>query len=213
MAENDAGLIMDADSVPRCFWQPDMPDYHDNEWGRPVVDDNRLYEKICLEGFQAGMAWITILRKRENFRAAFDDFDFARIARYTKRDVERLMQNAGIVRNRAKIDSTINNAARALELRKEFGSLAAWIWQFEPRREDRPEVVNLNYLKSNPTSQASTQLSKELKKRGWSFVGPTTMYAFMQAIGMVNDHLTGCACRGVIEKQRTSFPRPKCIAK
>lgn len=209
MSKKETGLIRDSANVPRCFWQPEMPEYHDKEWGWPVADDNRLYEKICLEGFQAGMAWITVLRKRENFREAFDDFDFSRVARYTERDVERLMQNAGIIRNRAKIISTINNAKRALEVVEEFGSLAAWLWQFEPRNADRPKVVNLAYWSNATTSEASTRLSKELKARGWTFVGPTTIYAFMQAVGMVNDHITGCVCRGMIEKHGASFKRPK----
>ncbi len=208
MHDGNPGLITDGQGVTRCFWQPSMPDYHDHEWGRPVADDRRLYEKICLEGFQAGMAWITILRKREAFRAAFDDFDFERVARYTERDVERLMGDAGIVRNRSKIVSAINNAKRACALAEETGSLAAWLWRHEPSAQDRPTTVDLDYWNGNPTSAASTVLSQALKKRGWTFVGPTTMYAFMQAVGMVNDHMSGCVCRQAVETARARFKRP-----
>ncbi|SSW70676.1 DNA-3-methyladenine glycosylase 1 [Achromobacter veterisilvae] len=208
MGDDNSGLVTDGEGVARCFWQPSMPDYHDNEWGRPVADDRRLYEKICLEGFQAGMAWITILRKREAFRAAFDDFDFERVARYTDRDVERLMGDAGIVRNRGKILSAINNAKCALALAEETGSLAGWLWKHEPTPQERPREVDLDYWNNNPTSAASAALSRALKKRGWTFVGPTTMYAFMQAVGMVNDHLCGCACREEVERARTGFRRP-----
>ncbi|WP_088142509.1 DNA-3-methyladenine glycosylase I [Achromobacter xylosoxidans] len=209
MSESNPSLITDEQGVARCFWQPSMPDYHDHEWGRPVADDRRLYEKICLEGFQAGMAWITILRKREAFREAFDDFDFERVARYTERDVERLMGNAGIVRNRSKILSAINNARRAQVLAHESGSLSAWLWRHEPPAQDRPATVDLDYWNGNPTSPASAALSRELKKRGWTFVGPTTMYAFMQAVGMVNDHMSGCVCRPAVEAARAGFKRPK----
>ncbi|WP_088158018.1 DNA-3-methyladenine glycosylase I [Achromobacter xylosoxidans] len=209
MSESNPSLITDEQGVARCFWQPSMPDYHDHEWGWPVADDRRLYEKICLEGFQAGMAWITILRKREAFREAFDDFDFERVARYTERDVERLMGNAGIVRNRSKILSAINNARRAQVLAHESGSLSAWLWRHEPPAQDRPATVDLDYWNGNPTSPASAALSRELKKRGWTFVGPTTMYAFMQAVGMVNDHMSGCVCRPAVEAARAGFKRPK----
>ncbi|MEN4921930.1 DNA-3-methyladenine glycosylase I [Achromobacter spanius] len=203
-----AGLILDGQGLPRCFWQPSMPDYHDHEWGRPVGDDRRLYEKICLEGFQAGMAWITILRKREAFREAFDDFDFDRVARYTDADVERLMGNAGIVRNRAKILSAVNNARRARELADETGSLAGWLWKHEPAPHARPAAVDRGYWDNNPTSQASVELSRALKRRGWTFVGPTTIHAFMQAVGMVNEHMSGCVCHGEIEAARAAFRRP-----
>lgn len=205
------GLITDAAGVTSCTWRtaaPEYPDYHDHEWGVPVADDIALYEKICLEGFQAGMAWITILRKREAFRRAFEGFDFRRVAQYTEQDIERLMADPGIVRNRAKIVSTINNALRACELVDETGSLAAWLWSFEPAADERPAVVDMAYWTANPTSAASTRLSKALKKRGWSYVGPTTMYAFMQAMGMVNDHLEGCTCRPRIEHLRHHFKRP-----
>jgi len=205
------GLITDANGLTHCAWRtaaPEYPHYHDCEWGVPVADDIQLYEKICLEGFQAGMAWITIFRKREQFRAAFEGFDFRRVAQYGEADIERLMQNPGIVRNRAKIVSTLNNARRACELVDETGSLARWLWAFEPREEERPARVDLAYWTGNPTSPASVRLSKALKKRGWTFVGPTTMYALMQAMGMVNDHLEGCACRERIENLRRQFKRP-----
>ncbi len=174
----------------------------------PVADDIQLYEKICLEGFQAGMAWITILRKRERFRRAFDGFDFSQVAQYGEADIERLMQDPGIVRNRAKIVSAINNARRACELVAETGSLARWLWAFEPAEDERPAVVDLAYWTVNPTSPASVRLSKALKRRGWTYVGPTTMYALMQAMGMVNDHLEGCFCREGIEDLRRQFKRP-----
>ncbi|WP_332846678.1 DNA-3-methyladenine glycosylase I [Pseudomonas lactucae] len=205
------GLTTDATGRSYCTWRasaPEYPHYHDHEWGVPVADDIQLYEKICLEGFQAGMAWITILRKREQFRGAFEGFDFRRIAQYGEADIERLMQNTGIVRNRAKIASVINNARRACELVDETGSLARWLWAFEPGPEERPAVVDLDYWTGNPTSSASVRLSKALKKRGWTFVGPTTMYALMQAMGMVNDHLEGCFCRKGIEDLRHQFKRP-----
>ena len=210
MSEKD-GIITGPDGVDRCFWHGNLPDYihyHDYEWGRPVADDRRLYEKICLEGFQSGLSWLTILRKRENFREAFAGFDFERVAEFTEADVERLLGNAGIVRHRGKIVSTINNARRARELVDEAGSLAAWFWKFEPAPEERPAVMDLAHLRANPTTAVSTRISKELKKRGWSFVGPTTVYAFMQAMGMVNDHIEGCACRAGVEAARADFRRP-----
>ncbi len=211
MDEQKTGLIEGADGATRCFWPGALPDYihyHDHEWGRPVADDRRLFEKICLEGFQSGLSWLTILRKRENFRAAFDNFEFGRVARYTEADVERLLGDAGIVRHRGKIVSTINNAARAQEMVEEAGSLAAWFWAFEPGPENRPEIVDLAHLSANPTTAVSVKISKELKKRGWTFVGPTTVYAFMQAMGLVNDHLEGCVCRQPIERERAAFGRP-----
>ncbi|MFN3357515.1 MAG: DNA-3-methyladenine glycosylase I [Pseudomonas sp.] len=206
-----SGLITDPAGRTHCAWRTsaaEYPYYHDHEWGVPVADDIQLYEKICLEGFQAGMAWITILRKREHFRQAFDGFDFRRVAQYGEADIERLMQDPGIVRNRAKIVSAINNARRACELVDETGSLARWLWTFEPGPQERPAVVDLAYWSGNPTSPASVRLSKALKKRGWTFVGPTTMYALMQAMGMVNDHLEGCLCRQRIEALRREFKRP-----
>ncbi|MBV2143071.1 DNA-3-methyladenine glycosylase I [Falsochrobactrum sp. TDYN1] len=205
------GLVRDADGTVRCFWSGNLPDYvayHDQEWGVPVADDQRLFEKICLEGFQSGLSWLTILRKRENFRAAFDGFDFRRVALYDEKDVERLLGDKGIVRHRGKIESTINNARRAIELVGEKGSLAAYFWSFEPKAEERPTIVDYPTLAANPKTDISTRISKDLKKRGWSFVGPTTVYAFMQAMGMVNDHIEGCHCRAHIEKLRQSFLRP-----
>ncbi len=205
------GLVEGEDGVTRCAWHGNLPDYlhyHDHEWGRPVADDRRLFEKICLEGFQSGLSWLTILRKREAFREGFANFEYERVAEFTDADVERLLANAGIVRHRGKIVSTINNARRARELAAEAGSLAAWFWQFEPGPGERPAVVDLAHLRANPTTPTSTRISKELKKRGWSFVGPTTVYAFMQAMGLVNDHIEGCVCRTEIENERAAFKRP-----
>lgn len=205
------GLLSGGDGKRRCWWQNNDPEYlhyHDTEWGRPVSDDVRLFEKICLEGFQAGLSWITILRKRDNFRKAFSEFDFMKIARYGEKDVERLMHDEGIVRHRGKIISTINNAACAIDMKDEFGSLAAYFWQWEPEAASRPFRYDVQTIREMTTTERSVALSKDLKKRGWSFVGPTTIYAFMQAMGMVNDHLDGCHCRPEIEKIRKSFARP-----
>ena len=206
-----AGLIEGPDGKTRCAWHGNLPDYlayHDREWGRPVADDRRLFEKICLEGFQSGLSWLTILRKRENFRAAFAGFDFDRIAKFTDADVERLLQDAGIIRHRGKIVSTINNARRAQEMVAREGSLAAFFWRFEPTAEERPSRFDHATLVANPTTPVSIRISKELKKRGWTFVGPTTVYAFMQAMGLVNDHVEGCACRSEVERERQAFRRP-----
>ncbi len=211
MSEENTGLMTGEDGKVRCSWHGSNElyrHYHDKEWGRPVADDRRLFEKICLEGFQSGLSWFTILRKRENFRAAFDGFDFNKVAKYTEKDVERLLDDAGIVRHRGKIVSTINNAKRAQEMAKEAGSLAAWFWRFEPQARDRPARIDRATLMVNPTTPVSTLISKELKKRGWTFVGPTTVYAFMQAMGMVNDHLEGCFCRLEVEAERQNFVRP-----
>ncbi|MCP5539520.1 MAG: DNA-3-methyladenine glycosylase I [Akkermansiaceae bacterium] len=205
------GLLAGDDGRARCFWGADSPDYrayHDHEWGHPVTDDFRLFEKICLEGFQSGLSWLTILRKRENFRAAFAGFDFEKIARFGDRDVARLLGDAGIVRHRGKIESTVNNARRARELRDECGSLAAYFWRFEPDPASRPKSMTWAALREMSQSPESRALSKDLKKRGWSFVGPTTAYAFMQAMGLVNDHLEGCAARAAVEKKRKVFRRP-----
>lgn len=212
MTDDPSGVALGPDGIARCWWQDGKEDYatyHDEEWGRPVRDDRRLFEKVCLEGFQSGLSWLTILRKRENFRKAFADFEFERVARFTDADVERLLADAGIVRHRGKIESTINNARRAIELRQEFGSLAAYFWHFEPGPEERPRRITKEALMAIPKTQTSTLISKDLKRRGWSFVGPTTIYAFMQAMGMVNDHLEGCAFRPVVERQRDAFIRPK----
>lgn len=211
MSDENTGLKTGDDGRQRCAWHGGdelYRRYHDSEWGRPVSDDRRLFEKICLEGFQSGLSWFTILKKRENFRAAFDGFDFDKVAKYTDRDVERLLGDADIIRHRGKIVSTINNAGRAREMIAEFGSLAAWFWKFEPQPADRPARIDRATLIANPTTPVSTQISKELKKRGWSFVGPTTIYAFMQAMGMVNDHLEGCFCRPEVEADRGRFKRP-----
>ena len=197
---------------PRCFWGASTPDYatyHDREWGFPVTDDRRLFEKVCLEGFQAGLSWLTILRKREAFRKGFAGFDFAEVARFTARDVRRLLGDAGIVRHRGKIESTINNARRALELRDEFASLAAYFWSFEPDPASRPRRLTRAALMKMTSSAESVALSKDLKRRGFSFVGPTTIYAFMQAMGLVNDHLTGCHVRERAEAARERLRRPK----
>lgn len=199
----------------RCGWcgiDPGYVAYHDDEWGRPVVDDNRLFEKICLEGFQSGLSWLTILRKRDHFRAAFAGFAPARVAAFGRRDVSRMLADAGIVRHRGKIESAINNAHRALELRAEFGSLAAYAWSWEPDASARPARLTWDVLKAMPTTPTSTALSKDLKRRGWSFVGPTTVYAFMQAMGLVNDHVEGCFVRRAVERDRRALRRPALTA-
>lgn len=184
------GLVIGADGEARCWWCGDDEEYiryHDQEWGRGTTDDFRLFEKICLEGFQAGLSWLTILRKRDNFRAAFADFDFHKVAKFGASDVERLVLDSGIVRHRGKILSTINNAKRALDLLTEFDDLYSYFCQFRPKSQ--PIRGNAAIPSCTPES---TALSKDLKKRGWSFVGPTTAYAFMQAMGLVNDHVQGC---------------------
>ena len=212
MSDVQDGLRLGQDGKARCFWDggdPLMSRYHDREWGRPVVDDVRLFEKLCLEGFQSGLSWRTILHKRDNFREAFAGFDFARVARFTARDVARLLKDPGIVRHRGKIESTINNARRACELADEAGSLAAYFWRHEPAPAVRPARLDLATLMAMPKTPESVALSKDLKKRGWSFVGPTTVYAFMQAMGLVNDHLHGCAFRDEVERARTKLRRPR----
>ncbi|WP_196259483.1 DNA-3-methyladenine glycosylase I [Pelagibacterium limicola] len=200
-----------ADGTP-CPWAGSDPlyiAYHDNEWGRPVADDARLFEKLCLEGFQSGLSWITILRKRENFRAAFAGFDIAKVAAFGEGDITRLLADAGIVRHRGKIESTINNARRALALRYEFGSLAAYFWRFEPHPDARPDDLSWEALRKIAHTDASKALSKDLKNRGFSFVGPITCYAFMQAMGMVNDHIESCPQRLEVERLRAGFVRPR----
>ena len=194
-------LVEGPDGLNRCSWcmaTPDYQHYHDYEWGYPVSDDRRLFEKLCLEGFQSGLSWLTILRKRENFRAAFANFDISRVAAFTDADMERLLSDAGIVRHRGKIEATINNAARAQELIAEAGSLAAFFWRYE--HKNPPSVPEWR-----ATSPQSDALSKALKKRGWRFVGPTTVYAFMQAMGLVNDHAEGCIGREKAIAERQSF--------
>lgn len=192
-----------ADGKPRCQWcaaTEDYEAYHDYEWGYPVDDDIRLFEKLCLESFQSGLSWRTILTKRDNFRRAFARFNYRRVARFTEADVERLLQDEGIVRHRGKIEAVINNAQRAVELVKREGSLAAYFWQFEPKSLAEPQTRS--------TSEESIALSKALKKQGWKFVGPTTVYAFMQAMGLVNDHASDCAFREKAAKARKRFKRP-----
>ena len=197
--------IKGPDGKPRCSWCSAAPEffaYHDGEWGFPVNDDYRLFEKLCLEGFQSGLSWRTILAKRENFRAAFHDFDFDQIARFTQRDINRLLKDEGIVRHRGKIEAVINNAKRAKELVKQEGSLAAFFWRYEP---DAKQLVK---PQTASTSAESIALSKDLKKMGWKFVGPTTAYAFMQAMGLINDHVEDCVIRAKVERARKSFRRP-----
>ena len=198
--------VLGSDGKPRCGWSgaaPDFPEYHDKEWGFPVDDDRRLFEKLSLEGFQSGLSWRTILAKRGNFRAAFHDFDFDRVARFTARDVERLLKNEGIIRHRGKIEAVINNARHARELVKQEGSLAAYIWSFEPVDAESAKP------QTRSTSPESAALSKDLKKRGWKFVGPTTVYAFMQAMGLINDHSEACVIRDKVARARKRFKRPE----
>ncbi|MCW8882866.1 MAG: DNA-3-methyladenine glycosylase I [Sedimenticola sp.] len=197
--------IVGPDGKKRCLWcgaAPEFLNYHDNEWGFPVSDDQRLFEKICLESFQSGLSWRTILAKRENFRRAFHHFDFNKVARFTERDINRLLKDEGIVRHRGKIEAVINNAKQAKELVKQEGSLAAFVWRYEPdpKQLAKPQTAS--------TSTESIALSKELKKRGWKFVGPTTAYAFMQAMGLINDHVEECASRAKVESARRRFKKP-----
>jgi DNA-3-methyladenine glycosylase I len=194
---------MGSDGKARCRWSgaaPEFLGYHDTEWGFPIADDHRLFEKLCLEGFQSRLSWRTIIAKRGNFRTAFHDFDFDRIARFTGRDVERLLKDDGIVRHRGKIEAVINNAQRAQEIVKQEGSLAAFVWRYESDRYAKPQTAS--------TSAESVALSKALKKQGWKFVGPTTVYAFMQAMGLINDHVEDCVIRAEVERARKSFKRP-----
>ena len=205
-----SATIKGTDGKLRCKWcdaAPEFLNYHDNEWGFPVSDDHRLFEKLCLEGFQSGLSWRTILTKRENFRSAFHHFDFDKIARFTQRDVNRLLKDAGIVRHRGKIEAVINNAKRARELVKQEGSLAAFFWRYEPdpKQLAKPQTAS--------TSTESIALSKDLKKMGWKFIGPTTAYAFIQAMGLINDHVDGCVIRSKVERARKSFKRPLSTAK
>ncbi len=206
------GLEHGADEQPKCFWctgHTDYEAYHDDEWGRPVKDDIRLFEKMVLEGFQSGLSWLTILRKRDNFRRAFKVFDFKKVAQFGRKDVNRLLQNAGIVRHRGKVEAAVNNAQRALDLVDEFDSLASYIWRYEPDKDSRPKKLTKHALMTLTQAPESVALSKDLKKRGWRFVGPTTMYAFMQSMGMVNDHIEGCSMRDVVEREREKFKRPR----
>jgi DNA-3-methyladenine glycosylase I len=197
--------IAGPDGRSRCHWcgaAPELLDYHDTEWGFPVDDDHRLFEKLSLEGFQSGLSWRTILAKRENFRAAFHGFDFDRIARFTQRDVERLLKDEGIVRHRGKIEAVIHNAQRVQELVKREGSLAAFVWRYEPA------ATQLTEPQTASTSAESLALSRDLKKQGWKYVGPTTVYAFMQAVGLINDHVGDCVIRSQVERARRRFARP-----
>ncbi|MBB5193192.1 DNA-3-methyladenine glycosylase I [Silvimonas terrae] len=198
--------------IIRCAWcnaSPDYQHYHDHEWGFPVADDRRLFEKVCLEGFQAGLSWITILRKREAFRAGFANFEIEKVARFGEADVQRLLADAGIVRHRGKIEAVINNAQRALQMLETENSLAAYFWRFEPKAGVRPEVITPEWLRQQTTSAEANALSRDLKKRGWRFVGPTTMYALMQAMGLVNDHADGCAIRNAVSTARAAFAVPQ----
>jgi DNA-3-methyladenine glycosylase I len=206
----DDGIIKAEDGVARCWWADSTPQYrvyHDTEWGFPVADDIRLFEKLSLEGFQAGLSWLTILRKRESFRRAFKGFDFERVAGFGQRDIERLLADASIVRHRGKIEAVINNARHAVELVQERGSLAAHLWEFEPEPRSEPlDPAGLRALAQTAESQA---LARDLKRRGWRFVGPTTVYAFMQAMGLVNDHLAGCETSVEVDRARSHFSRPR----
>ncbi len=209
MTELD-GLVFD-EGLARCAWcaaSPLYAKYHDTEWGFPVDSDTRLFEKICLEGFQAGLSWLTILNKRNHFRDAFAGFEIQKLALFDAKDVERLLTNPGIIRHRGKIEATISNAKAALALIQEFGSLAHFFWRFEPELTNRPAKFDFQTLSTVSLTPESKDLSKELKRRGWRFVGPTTAYAFMQAMGLVNDHLTGCSFRAVAEEQRAQFCKP-----
>ncbi|MEZ4339073.1 MAG: DNA-3-methyladenine glycosylase I [Sandaracinaceae bacterium] len=206
------GLRDHADGLRRCFWCGDDPGYvayHDDEWAQPVASDVRLYEKLSLEGFQSGLSWLTILRKREGFRRAFAGFEPEKVARFGERDVERLLGDAAIVRHRGKIEAAIHNAGRVLDVIEEHGSLAAFVWRFEPPVAERPKKVTKAALMKMATTPASGRLAKELKRRGFRFVGPTTAYAFMQAMGLVDDHIEGCAIRPRVEAARKAFPRPR----
>lgn len=201
-----SALFVAPDGRPRCRWcaaAPEFLAYHDHEWGLPVADDRRLFEKLSLEAFQSGLSWRTILAKREHFRAAFDGFDFHRVARYTPQDVQRLLQDPGIVRHRGKIEAVVHNAAQAVALVQQQGSLAAYFWRHEP------DEATLAAPQSVSTSAASVALARDLKRRGWKFVGPTTVYAFMQAMGLVNDHASGCAQREPAQHARQAFQRPR----
>jgi len=209
------GITTDPDGVARCWWGASdelYRTYHDTEWGRPVADDRTLFEKLSLEGFMAGLSWLTILRKRENFRRAFANFEADAIVGFGESDVEHLLADAGIVRHRGKIEAVVNNARRCLDLRDEFGSLAAYTWGFEPEPEARPADLDHATLTAVTFSPEAKAMSRDLKRRGWAFVGPTTVYSFMEAMGLVNDHLTGCSIRPVVDAAREEFVRPTASA-
>lgn len=208
MPNSSSNTIKSDDGATRCWWPgTDLLycEYHDHEWGMPVDDDNRLFEKMCLEGFQSGLSWITVLKKRDAFRRNFKDFDFRKVAKFRESHVEKMLQDAGIIRHRGKIESTINNAKQAIRVVDEFGSLAAFFWQFEPKRS--PVIRSRKQVAA--TTEESTALSKELKRRGWKFVGPTTCYALMQAMGMVNDHIRTCDAWQRVQQARDAFQRPE----
>ncbi|MFT7520175.1 MAG: DNA-3-methyladenine glycosylase I [Kiritimatiellia bacterium] len=205
------GLVLSADGMPRCAWAGSVPGfakYHDTEWGFPVDDEHMLFEKVCLEGFQSGLSWRTILNKRPAFREVFLDFDFEKVARFTDADVQRLLGDARIIRHRGKILATINNAQRACEVVEQHGSLGALLWRYEPAPERRPEHLTHAIARSTSKTEDSAKLAKDLKKLGWKFFGPTTAYAFMQAMGLVNDHIEGCVVRDACETSRDAFVRP-----
>lgn len=205
-------VVIGEDEISRCWWGASTPDYciyHDEEWGTPVSNDRQLFEKICLEGFQSGLSWLTVLRKRDNFRKAFKNFDFEKVARFNSRSVDRLLKNSSIIRHKGKIEATINNARKACQLTQDWGSLAAYFWSFEPSKADRPSKFSRKELSKWTESEASRLLSKDLRRRGWKFVGPTTSYAFMQSMGIVNDHVEGCDQREVCIELRKKFKAPK----
>ena len=207
----DDGLLTDTFEITRCAWcgeDTEYQRYHDTEWGVPIVNDQILFQKICLEGFQAGLSWLTVLRKRDNFMKEFDKFDFKKVSQYGDKDISRCLVNPGIIRHRGKIESTINNAKKAIELVNEFGSLASFFWSFEPSIKNRPEKLTYAVASQLTMSTESIALSKALKKRGWTFVGPTICYSFMQAMGIVNDHVLGCSRRDDIETLRDVLTRP-----
>lgn len=207
-----SGVARGDDGIYRCWWcrgDPLYEEYHDTEWGRPVSDDVRLFEKLSLEGFQSGLSWLTILRKRENFRRAFKSFDIQSVARFNARSLERLLTDVGIVRHRGKIEATINNARHCIDLIEEFGSLAGYMWSYEPDPSSRPTRLNWPTLEKMGASVEATAMSKDLKRRGWSFVGPTTVYSFMEAMGLVNDHVSACDVRNDVEHERSWFSRPR----
>jgi DNA-3-methyladenine glycosylase I len=212
-SEDDVEGITDGpDGLPRCRWGNSTDEYrayHDTEWGFPVSDDVRLFEKLTLEGFQSGLSWLTILRKREAFRAAFAGFDFPVVAGFGEPDVQRLLGDAGIIRHRGKIEAAINNAGRAVELVAAEGSLAAYAWSFEPPA--RSAALTHAELAAQPSTPESAAMAKDLKRRGWRFLGPTTVYAFMQAMGLVNDHLAGCTAYEQVRAARSAFERPRSL--
>jgi len=202
------GLIIGDDGKARCWWHGNDPEYlryHDEEWGYPVFDDRHLFEKICLEGFQAGLSWLTILRKRDNFRKAFDGFEWQKVSKYNEKKIEVLLQDAGIIRHRGKIEATINNAQCVPALIEEFGSLSNYFWTFKPENKNRPKNFDYSTLIQITKTDESKAMSKDLKKRGWKFVGETTCYAFMQSMGIVNDHLEGCCIRAQCEDDQNKF--------